>query len=437
MRRFHSSWTVLGWLPLAWCLVACDGSVKIEGSTRWVVGQHVTLERANGQPFAPNDFTFTDSAGRQYPASDPRLGYRFVDDTTVSFNVPQSVPAGPATVSVGAVSGDPYVFDVEIVRLFGVLDLSGRLTFFGLSEPDRTYASYQVGAGEGYVSLSAEGDRLVAVSASTGQIHFLELTVSSLEPFAPSVELGSALGRGILLDRGALVASGAGVGYIVQLSDGALELDTWLPTGAVSGLAAAPRHNRAVAVGVSGDATGPVNLLYRIDTSLSPPDLIDPDGLLVGGTVGGMADVTMTPDGVLVVVASSTDDTLTDVVFEAGSPSPTQRALPDGDVGASRLAVDGQSQWLAVLCETSKTVAVYALNQGGMVHSTSLLADPRAASPEQALAPVDAGFAPGDMLYVLLADGAVTEVHLGADPPAATLLRDAQPSGGTALLIQP
>lgn len=414
-------------------LGACDASVKIEGPKHWVVGQRVTLVRTHGGAFVKDDFTLTDSAGRDYPPSDPKLEYVWVDETEVRFTVPQGIPAGATTVSVGA----DYVFEVEVVRLFGVLDVSGGLTFFGLDNPDRQYGSYQVGVGQGYVALSWEGDRLIAVAAATGEIHFLGLTTDALEPYAPSVELGIPLGRGALLDRGALVSSAEGVGVIVQLPNGVLELDAWLPTGAVSAVAAAPRYNRAVAVGVSGDATALVNAMYRIDASLSPPDLVEPDGVIIGGTVNGVTDAIMTPDGVLGVAVNTLDDSLTDVIFEAASPTPNQRDLPAGDAGAWRLVVDADSQWLAVLCEISKTVAIYALNQGGIAYSNSLLADPRGVAVELAQAPVDAGFAPGGLLYVLLADGAVAEINLNVDPPAASLLRDTQPNPGTALLIQP
>lgn len=431
----HLTW--MGCVLLVTGMGACDTSVKIEGSQRWVVGQRITLERQHGGAFVRDDFTLTDSAGRAYPHSDPKLDYLWVDETEVRFTVPQGIPAGTTTISVGADSGGPYVFEVEVVRLFGVLDVSGGLAFYGLDDPDRQYASYQVGVGQGYVALSWEGDRLIAVAAATGEIHFLEVTADSLQPFAPSVELGIPLGRGALLDRGAVVASNEGVGYIVQLPNGVLKLDVWLQTGAVSAVAAAPRYNRAVAAGVAGDATEPVNVMYRIDASMSPPDLVEPEGVLIGGTVHGVTDVIMTPDGVLGVAVNTLDDSLTDVIFEAASPTPTQRNLPDGDVGAWRLVVNADSQWLAVLCEISKTVAVYALNQGGMAHSASLLADPRVVEADLAQAPVDAGFAPGALLYVLLADGAVSEIDLSVAPPAAGLLREAQPNAGTALLIQP
>ncbi len=427
----------MGFWVLVVGLGACDPSVKIEGSQRWVVGQRVTLQRQHGGLFVQNDFTLTDSAGKVYPHSDPKLDYQWVDAAEVRFTVPQGIPAGTTTVNVGADGGDPYLFEVEVVRLFGVLDVSGSIAFGGLDDPDRQYASYQVGVGQGYVSLSREGDRLIAVAAATGEIHFLELTTDSLTPFAPSVELGISLGRGILLDHGAVVASSEGVGYIAQLPNGVLELDVWLQTGAVSSIAAAPRYNRVVAAGLAGDATGPVNVMYRIDASMSPPDLVEPDGVIIGGTVNGVTDVVMTPDGVLGIAVNNLDDTLTDVIFEAGSPSPTQRSLPAEDVGGWRLVVDADSQWLAVLCEVSKSVVVYTLNQGGMAHSTSFLADPRVMQADLALAPVDAGFAPGGMLYVLLADGAVTEGNLNVTPHSADLLREAQPNPGTALLIQP
>lgn len=427
----------MGCVLLVTGLGACDTSVKIEGSKRWVVGQRVTLEQQHGEAFTPNDFTLTDSAGRAYPHSDPKLDYLWVDETEIRFTVPQGIPAGTTTISVGADSGGPYVFDVEVVRLFGVLDVSGGLSFYGLDDPDRQYASYQVGVGQGYVTLSWEGDRLIAVAAATGEIHFLEVTSNSLTPFAPSVVLDIPLGRGALLDRGAVVASNEGVGYIVQLPNGVLELDVWLQTGAVSAVSAAPRFDRAVAAGVAGDATAPVNVMYRIDASVSPPDLVEPDGVLIGGTVNGVTDVIMTPDGVLGIAVNNLDDALTDVIFEAASPTPTQRDLPAEDIGARRLVVDAESQWLAVLCEISKTVAVYALNQGGIAHSASLLADPRVVETDLAQAPVDAGFAPGGLLYVLLADGAVSEIDLGVVPPATDLLRDTQTNPGTALLIQP
>lgn len=427
----------MGCLLLVVGLGACDTSAKIEGSKRWVVGQRVTLERTYGSAFVQNDFTLTDSGGRVYASGDPKLDYEFVDDTKVRFTVPQGIPAGTATVSIGADSGGPYVFSVEVVRLFGVLDVSGGLSFFGLDDPERQINSYQVGVGQGYVSLSWEGDRLIAVAAATGEIHFLEITNDALVPYAPSVELGIPLGRGALLDQGALVASSVGVGVIVQLPNGVLELAAWLPTGAVSAVAAAPRYNRAVAAGVTGDSTGPVNAMYRIDASLSPPDLVEPGGVIIGGTVNGVTDVIMTPDGVIGVAVNNLDDSLTKVIFESASPSPDQLNLPAEDVGAWRLAVDAESRFLAVLCEVSKSVAVYALNQGGMAHSASMLADPRATTAELAQAPVDAGFAPGGLLYVLLADGAVAEFNLNLAPPAATTIRDAQPNPGIALLMQP
>ncbi len=427
----------MGLVVLVVTLGACDPLVKIEGSQRWVVGQRVTLQRQHGGLFVEGDFTLTDSAGKSYPHSDPKLDYQWVDDAEVRFTVPQGIEAGTTTISVGADSGSPYVFDVEVVRLFGVLDVSGGLGFYGLDDPDRQHTSYQVGVGQGYVSLSWEGDRIMAVAAATGEIHFLELTTDSLTPFAPSVELGIALGRGVLLDHGAVVASSEGIGYIAQLPNGVLELDVWLETGAVSAIAAAPRFNRIVAAGVAGDATAPVNVMYRIDASRSPPDLVEPDGVVIGGAVNGVTDVVMTPDGVLGIAVNNVDDSLTDVIFEAGSPAPTQRSLPPEDVGAWRMVVDAESKWLAVLCEISKSVAVYSLNQGGIGYSASFLADPRAVQSEFAQAPVDAGFAPGGLLYVLLADGAVSEISLSVTPPSAILLREAQPSPGTALLIQP
>jgi hypothetical protein len=431
----HLPW--MGFLFWVAILGACDPSVKIVGPQRWVVGQRVTLHRQHGDLFVSNDLTLTDSAGKTYPHSDPKLDYQWVDDAEVRFTVPQGIPAGVTTVSVGTDSGEPYVFEVEVVRLFGVLDVSGGIVFNGLDDPDRQYASYQVGVGQGYVSLSGEGDRLIAVAAATGEIHFLELTTDSLTPFAPSVELGIALGRGVLLDHGAVVASSEGVGYIAQLPNGVLELDVWLETGAVSAIAAAPRFNRVVAAGVAGDATAPVNVMYRIDASMSPPDLVEPDGVVIGGTVNGVTDVVMTPDGVLGIAVNNVDDSLTDVIFEAGSPAPTQRSLPPEDVGAWRLVVDAESQWLAVLCEVSKSVSVYSLNQGGIAYTVSVLADPRVEQIDLAQSPVDAGFAPGGLLYVLLADGAVSEFNLNETIPGASLLREAQPNPGTALLIQP
>ncbi len=418
-----------------WGLTACDPSVKIEGSKRWVVGQRVTLQRQYGEPFAQNDFTLTDSTGQEYVHSDPKVDYEWVDETKIRFTVPQGIPAGTTTVTVGAATGDPYVFNVSVVRLFGVLDVSGALDFYGLDDAERHYAGYQVGAGLGYVSLSWQGDRAIAVAAATGEIHFLEVTTSSLEPYAPSVELGIPLGRGVLLERGALVASGQGVGYIVALPNGVLELDAWLPTGPVSAVAAAPRYNRAVAAGVSGDATAPVNAMYRIDGSLSPPDLVEDEGVVIPGTVNGLTDAVMTPDGVLGITVNNLDDTLTSVIFETVSPTTTPTDLPAEDVGAWRLAVDADSKWLAVLCEISKTVVIYDI-RAGMTHKASLLADYRAPSVELAKTPMDAAFAPGDKLYVLLADGAVVEVDLTSDPPATDLLRDTQPNAGTALLIQ-
>lgn len=427
---------MMGCLCLVVGLGACDSSVKIKGSTHWVVGQRVTLVRQHGGAFLPNDFSLTDSAGHTYAQSDPKLDYDWIDGSEIRFTVPQGIPAGATTVTVGAEGGDPYVFAVEVVRLFGVLDVSGALAFYGLADPEQQYASYQVGVGQGYVTLSWEGDRLIAVAAATGEIHFLEVTTDSLQPFAPSVNLGTSLGRGVLLDHGAVVASNQGVGYIVQRPNGVLELSAWLDTGAVSAVAAAPRYNRVVAAGVVGDATGNVNVMFRIDASMSPPDLVEEEGVIIGGSVNGVTDVAMTPDGIIGIAVNTDDNSLTDVAFETPTPTPNQRTLPAGDEGAWRLIVGADSDWLAVLCEVSKTVAIYAVNQGGLAHSASLLADPRVSQPELAQAPVDAGFAPGGKLYVLLADGAVSEIIVGASP-VATLLRDAQPSAGTALLIQP
>lgn len=433
MRHLRSTLFFCVLLALA-AGAACDTSPKIEGPSRMVVGQRVTVELGTGEGFVENDFLLVDASGREYPHSHPDLAYEWEHDSLFRFTVPYGITSGMATVTVGATAGDDYVFELEIVRLFGVVDTTGILSFYDLDAPDQQYSSYPVGAGTGYVTLSAEGDRLIAVSAVTGEIHFLELSADDLRPFAPSVQLGVNLGRGALLPRGAVVASEQGVGYISRLPDGSLVLDSWMDTGDVLTVAAAAKFNRIVAVGSTLDPTA-INVMHRIDASVEPPELIEPP-VVLGGAAGGIKDVIVTPDGVLGVAINGVDDLLIDVVFEAMTPTPNPQQLPEGDEGASRLAVSADSTLLAVLCETSKTVAIYRAFQGGFTHDISLPVDPRA-TPAQA--PVDAGFAPDSVLYVLLADGAVSRIDLSSpdDPPVVNLLRDAQTNAGTALLVQP
>jgi hypothetical protein len=418
-------------------LAACETTPDIKGPTRFVVGQRVTLELEVGDAFVDGELTLVDAAGREYTASDPDLEYDFDSESLIRFTVPHGIASGTALVTVGTTGAEPYEFEVEIVRLYGVLNVSGTLAFYGLEGGDQQYSSYTVGTGPGFLSLSAAGDRLLAVAASEGELHFLELTTNSLEPYAPSVSLGIPLGRGALLDRGAVVASEQGVGYIGQLPDGSLVLDTWLETGAVTAVAAAPKSNRAVAVGTSGDATGQVNVMYRINANLQPPALVDNDGVVIGGTLDGVFDVAMTPDGVVGIAVNGLDGNLIGVVFENDPPVPTTTPLPAEDLGCTRLVAEADSQWLAVLCEESRTVSIFSVLNGGFTHSVSAPVDPRAVETHLQQVPVDAGFAPGGVLYVLLTDGAVSRVDPSTDPPTVTMLRQAQSNPGTALLVQP
>jgi hypothetical protein len=96
-----------------------------------------------------------------------------------------------------------------------------------------------------------------------------------------------------------------------------------------------------------------------------------------------------------------------------------------------------RGNYLAVVCPGSKTVTVYAVDSGGVLALGTVAADPRTGDPGLASAPVDAGFAPPETLVVLLADGAVSQVDLGASPLGATLLGGAVEGGGSALVVQP
>ena len=427
---------VIGGLLTA-VLAACETSPKVEGSQRFVVGQRVTLELDADDPFVLDEFLLTDSTGAQYDHNSSALDYEFVSTKVISFTVPKGIASGVATLSVGAKGRDPYVFSVEIVRLLGVLDVAGEVTFVDLDAPSRKYSSYTVGTGSGSIALSAEGDRLLAIAAATGELHFLAFGPKGVEPFAPSVMLAQGLRRGALLQSGAVVASDRGVAYISQLPNGTLVLDRWLETGPVGSLAAAPAEGRVVAIGSTVDASS-VNQLHAIYTSVVPPQL-DDIPVALGGTAGGLTDVAITPDGVLAVALNTLDNTVTEVLVGTTTDALPPVTLPDGNLGPNRVVASPGSDWLAVVCQTTKSVVLYPIVSGALDYTgaTSYNVDPRAGDPVAGKGAVDAAFAPGDLLLLLLSDGAITRIDLGQDPAEISMLREAQDTNGTALVIQP
>lgn len=394
----------------------------------------MTLELEQGEIFVQDEFSLTDSSGFVYAASDGVLDYVHVGDKEFRFVVPYGIASGLATLSVGAKGRDPYVFDVEIVRLFGTLSASGVLSFRDLDAPDREYGSYQAGSGAGSMSLSAAGDQLIAVSQASGEVHFLEVRADELVPFAPSLNLTFALRRGVLVDGGALVAADHGVAFIARRGND-LVLEEWLDTGPAVSVAAAADLGRAITVGTTNDAS-PVDFMQRLNLASLPPE-VTPPTILIGGSAGGVADVAIDPDGEIGVAVNTLDDTLVKVSLTATPVVPEIRPLPDGNTGPTRVVMSRRGNYLAVICSTSKTVSVYAVADGGIAPVTWLPADPRVTDPALAKDPVDVGFAPPDRMLILLADGAVTHVDLSADPPAISLLRDAQSNAAAALVVQP
>jgi hypothetical protein len=413
----------------------CTTDPKVEGPTRLVVGQHVTLQLEQGEAFLDGEFSLTDSEGFEYPAADPLLEYAYLGGKELRFTVPYGIASGVASVSVGAEGRDPYVFDVEIVRLFGTLTTGGALAFADLDAPGREYSDVQVGAGPGFIGLSAAGDQLIAVSRESGVVHFLEVRADELVPFAPSIDLQLPLGRGALMEGGALVAAERGVAFISEQSNGSLVLEQWLDTGPMTSLAAAADTGRAVAVGSTEDAS-PIDVLRRLNLGTFPPE-ITPPLIPLGGTPGGVADVAIDPAGELALAVNTPDSKLISVSLTANPVSAQQRDLPEGSEGPTRVVIARRGNYAGVICPGSKTVAIYTVSGGGVAPLGTVAADPRVEQPEQAAEPVDLGFAPAKRMLVLLSDGAVAHVDLEASPPAVTLLRDAQGSAGAALVVQP
>jgi hypothetical protein len=266
-------------------------------------------------------------------------------------------------------------------------------------------------------------------------VHFLELSASSLDPFAPSLNLGFPLERGALIDHGALVAADQGVAYIEKLPNDTVVFDRWLETDAVVSVSAASEPGLAVAVGTTTDAS-PDDVIYRIDTSVSPPE-VTPPALSLAGTPGGVRDVALTSDGSLAVAINGIDDTLVEIPMSNPPAILTPIPLPPADEGARRVVISRVRNFLAILCETSKTVSVYTVDGVSTAHFTSLPVDPRAMGPADAQVPVDVGFAPPDHLVVLLADGAMSSFDLNNTGDTGTMLRGSQAQAGTALIIQP
>ncbi len=424
----------LGW-ALALSLTAlpgCTTDPRIEGPTRLVVGQHVTLQLERGDSFVDGELTLTDSSGFDYTPSDPLLDYRYIGEKELRFTIPYGIASGPALVSVGAKGRDNYEFDVEIVRLFGTLTTTGTLTFYDLDAPEHEYASTQVGSGLGTIGLSAAGDQLIAVSQENGVVYFLELGADALTPFAPSLDLGFPLQRGALVSGGALVAADHGVAFISRTAEDQLVLEEWLETGPVVSIAAAADTGRAVAAGTTSDAS-PVDFLVRLNLATLPPE-ITPPNILIGGSAGGVSDVAIDPAGELAVAVNSLDDTLVEVPLTAQPVVPQVRPLPEGNTGPTRAVMARRGNYLGVICPASKTVAVFSVANGSLAPLATVAADPRASEAKD---PVDVGFAPPDRMLILLSDGAVAHVDLSASTPEATLVRDVQTSAGAAIVVQP
>lgn len=422
-------------LLLLLAATGCTTDPKIQGTTRLVVGQQVTLELERGPAFLEGQFELKDSDGFTYGSADPLLGYWFESDQRLGFKIPYGIAAGPATLSLGAEGRDPYVFGVEIVRLFGALSASGRLAFHELSAPDRARGTAQVGTGPGSIGLSAAGDRLIAVAQGAGEVHFLEVRADELVPYAPSLNLGFPLERAALVSTGALVAADQGVAYIEQDFEGRLVLNKWLSTGPVTSIAAAADEGRAVAVGTTSDAS-PVDVLFRLNVAVRPPE-ITPPTVLLGGSAGGVADVALTPEGALAVTVNTLDEQITLVNLLDVSQALRNFPLPAECLAPTRVVMARRGNYLAVVCPGSKSVTVYAVESGGVLALGTVAADPRTGDPGLASIPVDAGFAPPRTLLVLLADGAVSQVDLAGSPLGATLLRGTTDGGGSALVVQP
>ncbi|MDY0001974.1 MAG: hypothetical protein RBU30_11810, partial [Polyangia bacterium] len=102
---------------LAALTFACTTDPKIQGPTRLVVGQQITLEVEQGPEFLEGQFELTDSEGYSYGSGDPLLGYWFESGKRLGFVIPYGIAAGPASLSLGAAGRGPYEFGVEIVRL--------------------------------------------------------------------------------------------------------------------------------------------------------------------------------------------------------------------------------------------------------------------------------------------------------------------------------
>lgn len=422
-----------GWILLPTLLLACGTDPQIEGNTRLVVGQRITLELQSGPDFLADQLSLTDSTGTVYTAADVALDYAFGSPKDVSFTIPHGIAAGRGQISVGAQGREAYVFDVIIVRLLGLLGVSGTLELVDLADPASVFATGEAGAGGGSLSLSPSGDRVAAIEAASGEIHFLALSSEGFTSFAPPLALGMPLGRGVLLDRGILVAAEAGVAHIVQEAGGALVLDRWLETGPALAVSAAPDLDRAIAVG-----TDPVqgDLMIRLNLALSPPD-VSGDPLLLGGSAGGVRDGALSPAGDLAVAVNQLDGTVTTVPVTNPSPLVNPMPLPAGDTGPTRVVFSPDGAWVAVACTDSRSVAIYSVFEGALTHAGSVQADPRTVDALLAQPPVDLGFAPGKQLYVLLADGALGLVDLNLLPAQNVMIRDQQESGGAALFVQP
>lgn len=432
-RRHVAPWIAVALLGSV--AIACTTDPKIQGPTRMVVGQRVTVELERGNRFVEGELGITDGTGFTYSATDPLLEYFFDTEQRIQFTVPYGIATGFASVSVGAQGRGPYVFDVEVVRLFGVLSVSGRLTFSDLDAPSRTYGTAQVGTGGGSITLSAEGDRIIGVTSGLGEVHFLELRADGLVPFAPSVSLGFPLAGGALVSTGALVAADRGVGYIERRFDGQLILNRWLDTGPTVAISAAGDQGRAVSVGTTDEGT-PTDVLHRINVAVKPP-ILSPPRYLLGGSAGGVADVVITPLGESAVTVNTIDEQLTVANLLDPSQVLANSPVPAGCVKPTRLAMARRGNFLAVVCPGSKTVAVYAVESGGIGLIGTVDADPRTSDPALAQAPVDAGFAPPRLLLILLADGSVTRVDLQTDPITPVTLRGAEDTGASAILVQP
>lgn len=434
-RPFRSPIVLLGALLATTWVGACTSDPDVRGPTRFVVGQQVTLQLERGPDFVEDDLVLTDSEGHDYSPADPLLDYSFGDGKSVQITIPYGIASGAATLSVGADGRDPYVFDVQIVRLLLVLGPGGDLTMRNLDRPSEEHANAQVGTGAGTLSLSAAGDRLLAVSQDSGQIYFLELHADNLTPFAPSVDLGFPVRRGVLIDSGALVAAEHGLASIARLPDGSLLFDTWLDTGPAVSVASAADTGRAVVAGTTSDAS-PYDYLLRLNLSTRPPEITQPE-VRLGGAAGGVVDVVIDPAGELGVTANGVDNTLTTIQLTASPPAVSSRPLPEGNTGPTRLVMARRGNYVAVLCADSRTASVYSVAEGGVTNLATVDADPRTTDPAQAQPPVDAGFAPAKRMILLLADGTLVEADLSSDPPTVVLLYEGASQGGAALALQP